>query len=185
MTNSPRDGQRSQPGTSLILVAAVAENGVIGRAGGLPWRLKSDMQHFRKVTMGKPVVMGRKTYLSIGKPLVGRTNIVVTRDPSFSAQGVVVADNLDAALDVGHGDALRRGVDTVAVIGGADIYSQLISIATRLEITLVHAQPLGDVVFPAIDPAVWHATATEKHQAGSDDDVTFTFLTYLRVQAGA
>src|SRR5580692_11943085 len=102
----------------ITLVAALAENGVIGRDGTLPWRLKSDMVHFRALTMGKPVVMGRKTYLSIGKPLPGRTTIVVSRDPAFAAPGIVVASSLDAALAVARGDALRRNVDTIVVAGG-------------------------------------------------------------------
>src|SRR5260221_12239378 len=93
----------------LVLVAAVAENGVIGRAGGLPWRLKTDLKRFRALTAGHPVVMGRKTYLSFGKPLKDRTNIVATRDPAFAAAGAIVAPSLEAALEVAHGDALRRG----------------------------------------------------------------------------
>src|SRR5579872_5059594 len=108
----------------IILVAAIAENGVIGRGNALPWRLKSDMQHFRAITMGKPVVMGRKTFLSIGKPLKGRSNIVVSRDPQFAAPGIVVAPSIEAALAAARGDALRRGADSIAVIGGADLYAQ-------------------------------------------------------------
>ena len=103
----------------IVLVAAIAENGVIGRGNVLPWRLKSDMAHFRAVTMGKPVVMGRKTYLPIGKPLKGRTTIVVSRDPGFVAPGIVVASGLDAALAAAHGDALRRGADAIVIAGGA------------------------------------------------------------------
>src|SRR6202040_1162317 len=107
----------------LVLVAAVAENGVIGQGGGLPWRLKSDLRNFRAITMGKPVVMGRKTYLSIGKPLAGRTNIVVSRNRDFAAPGVIVAPGIEAALAAARGDALRRGADAIAVIGGADLYA--------------------------------------------------------------
>ena len=106
----------------IALVAAVAENGVIGRGNALPWRLKSDMGHFRELTMGKPVVIGRKTYLSIGKPLKGRTTIVVSRDPAFAAPGVLVAPNLDDALTAARGDALRRGAEAIIVAGGGDIY---------------------------------------------------------------
>ena len=115
----------------IVLIAAVAENGVIGRGNALPWRLKSDMQHFRSLTMGKPVLMGRKTYQAIGKPLPGRTTIVVTRDRTFSAAGAVVAPGLDAALAAARGDALRRNVDKVFVAGGADIYAQAMPLATR------------------------------------------------------
>jgi len=108
----------------LVIVAAVAENGVIGNEGRLPWRLKSDLAHFRKLTMGKPVLMGRKTYLSIGKPLIGRTNVVATRERVFAAPGVVVATSMDAALITAQGDALRRGTNEIMVIGGADVFRQ-------------------------------------------------------------
>src|SRR3954471_13361656 len=104
----------------VVLIAAVAENGVIGRDGTLPWRLKSDMQHFRRLTMGKPVVMGRKTYESLAlKPLPARTNIVVSRDRSFTAPGVLVAPSLEFALTAARADAMRRGVSDIMVIGGA------------------------------------------------------------------
>jgi dihydrofolate reductase len=164
----------------IVLVAAVAENGVIGSKGGLPWRLKSDMQHFRALTMGKPVLMGRRTWASIGKPLRGRTNIVVTRDPSFSAAGAVVAASLPSALKVARGDALRRHADAIAVIGGGDIYAQLMPLAARLEITRVHARPAGDALFPPIDEAMWCETAREDHTAGPDDEASFTIVTYIR-----
>ncbi len=165
---------------ALVLVAAVADNGVIGRGGALPWRLKSDMQHFRGVTMGKPMVMGRKTYLSIGKPLVGRTNIVVSRDQTFAAPGVLVTQCLEAALAAARGDALRRGAAEIAVIGGADIYAQTMSYADRLLITRVHLQPDGDTKFPAIDPNVWQEVERTEHRAGPDDEAGFSVLAYQR-----
>ena len=160
---------RSQPQSriALVLVAAVADNGVIGQGGRLPWRLKSDMAHFRKVTMGKPVVMGRKTFLSIGKPLKGRTNIVVSRDPAFAAPGILVAPNVEAALAAARGDALRRGADEIAVIGGADIYRQTIGRADRMVITRVHLQPAGDTNFPAIDPQLWREVAPHRAPRGT------------------
>jgi dihydrofolate reductase len=162
----------------LVLVAAIAENGVIGRDGRLPWRLRSDLQHFRDLTLGHPVVMGRKTYGAIGKPLSGRTNIVITRNPAFAAPGVVVAPSLDAALAVARGDAWRRGVTEIMVIGGADLYGQTIERAVRLEVTRVHAHPEGDSVFPQIDPKHWRETRRREHPAGPDDDVAFTTLIY-------
>jgi dihydrofolate reductase len=172
----------AMPGSHLplVLVAAVAENGVIGRAGGLPWRLKTDMKHFRGLTAGHPVVIGRRTYLAIGRPLRGRTNIVVTRDPAFAGAGIVAAPSLAAALDVARGDALRRGVAAIMIAGGADLYAQLIGSAARLEITRVHARPQGDAVFPAIDPAQWRETSRHEHPAGPDDDAPFATLTYER-----
>jgi dihydrofolate reductase len=165
----------------IVLVAAVAENGVIGRNGGLPWRLKSDMQRFRALTWGKPAVVGRKTYLSFTKqPLPGRTNIVVSRDPKFFAPGAVVTSTLAAAFEVARADALRRAVDAIIVLGGGDIYAQAMPLATRLEITRVHARPDGEAVFPAIDAAVWRETARRECPPGPGDEAGFTYLTYTR-----
>jgi dihydrofolate reductase len=166
----------------IILVAAIADNGVIGQQGGLPWRLKSDMAHFRALTMGKPVVMGRKTYLSTSvKPLPGRTNIVVTRDEKFTAPGVLVARSLEAALEAARGDALRRGTD-VMVIGGAEIYVQAMPLADRLEITRIHLAPDGDTRFPPIDPGVWCEAARVSHPPGASDDAAFDFVSYVKAQ---
>jgi dihydrofolate reductase len=169
----------------IVFVVAVSENGVIGRGGALPWRLKSDLKRFRKLTWGHPVIMGRKTYASIRKPLDGRTNIVVSRDRSFAVPGVLVAASLEAALAAARGDALRRSVAAIMVIGGADIYAQVMDRATRLEITRVHARPAGDVMFPAIDPAVWREVARSEHPAGPDDEAGFTILSYERTPSGA
>ena len=166
---------------NILLVAAIAQNGVIGRGNALPWRLKSDMQHFRALTMGKPVVMGRKTYLSIGKPLKGRTTIVVSRDRVFAAPGIVVAPSLDAALTVARGDALRRNVDTIVVAGGAEIYAQAMPVATQLAITHVHKQIDGDAYFPAIDPNEWRESARSEHEAAAEDEAGFAFVTYERL----
>jgi dihydrofolate reductase len=167
----------------LVQVAAVAQNGVIGQGGRLPWRLKSDLAHFRSVTMGRPVVMGRKTYLSIGKPLAGRTNIVVSRDRSFAAPGTIVAASLDAALTVARGDALRRGITEIVVIGGADLYRQTLSAADRLVITQINLQPEGDATFPPIDHAVWKVVSRSAHPAGPGDQASFTVLVYERTGA--
>jgi len=165
----------------IVLIAAVAENGVIGRGGAMPWRLKSDMRHFREATLGRPVVMGRRTYLSLTfKPLPGRTNIVVSRDPAFTAPGVLVAASLEAALQAARADAARRGVDTVMVMGGGEIYRQAMPFATRLEITQVHMKVEGDAVFPPIDPAVWRLAERHDHVAGKDDDAPYTIVTYVR-----
>ena len=165
---------------SLVLVVAVADNGIIGRAGGLPWRLKSDMRRFRALTLGHPVVMGRKTYQSIGQPLPGRTNIVISRDGAFSAPSVLAAPTLEAALEAARGDALRRGVDAVMVVGGAEIYAQAMPLASRLEITCVHANPPGDAVFPPIVAGEWRETARHDGSAGPEDEAAFTFVSYAR-----
>lgn len=164
----------------LVLVAAVAENGVIGRDGGMPWRLRTDLRRFRALTGGHPVVMGRRTWLSFGKPLKDRTNIVITRDPAFAAAGVVAVPSLEAALEVAEGDALRRGAAAIVVGGGAGIYSETIGMAARLEITRVHVRPEGDTVFPEIDLAQWREAARQDFPAGPDDDAPFTTLTYER-----
>jgi dihydrofolate reductase len=166
---------------NIVLVAAISDNGVIGRGNALPWRLKSDMAHFRELTMGKPVVMGRKTFQSIGKPLGGRTTIVVSRDRFFAAPGIVVAPSLDAALTVARGDALRRAADAIVVAGGAEIYAQAMARAAHLAVTRVHMPVDGDARFPPIDAALWRETAREEHAAGAGDDVAFAFITYERM----
>jgi dihydrofolate reductase len=165
----------------IIIVAAVAENGVIGRGNALPWRLKSDMVHFRKLTMGKPVVLGRKTFVSIGKPLPGRTTIVISRDQNFGATGIVVAPNFDAALATARGDALRRNASAIIVAGGADIYVQALPLATRLVITEVHKRVDGDARFPALDSKLWRESARGEHQPAAEDEAAFAVVTYERV----
>ena len=164
----------------LVALAAVARNGVIGQAGRLPWRLKSDLAHFRGQTMGKPVVMGRKTFVSIGKPLAGRTNIVVSRDNSFTAAGAIVTGSVDVALLTARGDALRRCVNEIVVIGGAELYRQTLPAADRLVITQVHLQPEGDVTFPDIDRRIWKEVSRSDHPAGPGDEASFTLLVYER-----
>jgi len=167
----------------IVLVAAVARNGVIGRNGGLPWRIKSDMQRFRALTWGKPAVVGRKTYLSFDrKPLPGRTNIVVSRAPDFAAPGAIVAPSLPTALEVARGDALRRASDAIMVVGGADIYAQAMPLADRLEVTHIHAQCEGDAVFPAIDPVIWREAARTVVSPGPGDDAGYHAVTYVRVR---
>jgi len=164
----------------IVLVAAVAENGIIGRGNTLPWRLKSDMQHFRALTMGKPVMMGRKTFLSIGKPLAGRTTIVVSRDHAFTAPGIIIATSLDAALAAAHGDALRRNADAIIVAGGAEIYAQVLPQASQLAITHVHKKVDGDARFPKIDLALWKEAARSEHPPAAEDEAAFAFVTYVR-----
>ncbi len=130
--------------------------------------------------MGKPVVMGRKTFLSIGKPLAGRTTIVVSRDRGFAAPGVVVAPGLDVALAVARGDAQRRNTNAIVIAGGADIYEQTLPQATQLAITHVHKAVDGDARFPMIDPKFWRESARDEHPAGVEDEAAFAFVTYLR-----
>jgi dihydrofolate reductase len=164
----------------IVLIVAVADNGVIGSHGAIPWRLKSDMQRFKRMTIGKPVVMGRKTFSSIGRPLPGRTNIVVTRDANFRAGGAAVTTSFADARAVATGDALRRSADEIAVIGGAEIYAQWIDCADRLEVTEVHARPEGDACFAAVDTAIWEEVARVRLPAGPDDSADFSYVTYRR-----
>jgi dihydrofolate reductase len=164
----------------IVLVVAIAENGVIGANGAIPWRLPSDMRRFKAMTMGKPVVMGRKTFVSLRRPLTGRTNIVVTRDPAFSAAGAVVTTSLAEAQAIAVGDAMRRFATEIAVIGGAEIYRQCMDIADRLEVTEVHARPDGDTCFPAIDAAKWQETDRVRHAAGAEDSADFSYTSYIR-----
>jgi dihydrofolate reductase len=163
----------------IVMIVAVAENGVIGAGGAIPWRLKSDMKRFKALTLDKPVVMGRKTFVSIGKPLPGRTNIVVTRDTGFRAAGAIVTNCFADARGIATGDALRRFATEIAVIGGAEIYAQWMESADRLEITEVHARPDGDTRLPAIG-AEWEEAARMRNPAGPDDSADFSYVTYRR-----
>jgi dihydrofolate reductase len=138
----------------VAFVVAVAENGVIGRNGQLPWRLPTDLKRFRQVTLGKPVIMGRKTYESIGKPLDGRDNIVVTRQKDFAPPGIHVVNTVTGAVALGRTLASRRGVNEVAVIGGAEVFRAALPLTQRVYLTLVHGRPEGDVILDAFDPRI-------------------------------
>jgi dihydrofolate reductase len=170
-------------GPEIVLIVAVAENGAIGSGGAMPWRLKSDMQRLKSMTMGRPVVMGRKTFASIGRSLPGRTNIVITRDADFRAPGAVVTTSFADAGAVARADAVRRSVAEIAVIGGAEIYAHWMPSADRLEITEVHTRPEGDTFFDAIDTAVWEEVARERNPAGPGDSADYSYVTYRRRQS--
>lgn len=157
----------------IVLVVAVSRNGVIGRAGGLPWRLSSDLKLFRRLTMGKPVVMGRKTWASVGRPLDGRLNIVVTRGPAIDDPAVVTARSLDEALRLARERAAADGADEIAVIGGGEIYRQVLPRADRIYFTEVDLDVEGDITFPALDPTVWQETSREAFAAGPNDSADF------------
>jgi len=163
----------------IVFVVAIAENGVIGAGNTIPWRLKSDMARFKALTIGKPVIMGRKTFESLRRPLPNRTNIVITRDADYRAAGAVVTTSSADAGAVARGDALRRSVAEIAVIGGAEIYRQWLGRADRLEITEVHARPEGDTHFD-IDRAEWDEVARIRHPAGPDDSADYSYVTYRR-----
>jgi dihydrofolate reductase len=168
------------PVTLVLGPVARARNGVIGKAGRLPWRLKSDLAIFREVTLGKPVIMGRKTWESLPRrPLPGRTNLVVTRDGSYAeekiARGAVICERFDEAVQIGREQAEDDGVDEVCVIGGADVFALALPKARRMYLTEVEAEPEGDVVFPPFDETDWREVRREAHPAGPDDDYAFVF----------
>ena len=160
----------SQSPPVISLVVAVAENGVIGRNGALPWRLSSDLKTFRAVTMGKPLIMGRRTYESLKGPLDGRDNIVVSRDPAFEAQGITVVDSVAAALVLGRALARTKGEDEVMVIGGAEVYQAALPQASRIYWTAVEAEPDGDTLFPEFDRENWHEVSRDVLPKGERDD---------------
>jgi dihydrofolate reductase len=164
----------------IVLVAAIGRNNVIGRNGQLPWRLKSDLKHFRALTTNRPVVMGRKTFESMGKPLPDRTNIVLTRNLGLIVPGGVLANSMDAAMGFARQDAVRRGVDEIMVIGGGDIFERMLPKADRLELTHVHASPEGDAFFPRLEPSDWREVKRHSYPAGPDDDASFDVATYVR-----
>ena len=156
----------------LTLIAAVAKNGVIGSDNALPWRLPEDLRRFKALTLGHPIIMGRKTWSSLGRPLPGRTNIVISRDPAFPAPGATVVDSLAAAL------AACAGARVAFVIGGAEIYRLSLPLAWRLELTEIDRDFPGDTHFPAIDPVAWRETARQRHRAEAGFD--YDFVTYER-----
>lgn len=160
----------------LALVVARGSNGVIGQDGDLPWRLRSDLQRFKAVTIGKPCLMGRKTWESLPlRPLPGRLNIVLSRDLSFEAKGAVVVTNLDEALEMAREQAEDDGATEVCVIGGTALFDAALPRARRLYITEVDAAPDGDAQFPAFDEKAWVEVSSEAHPAGEKDDHAFTF----------
>lgn len=171
--------------TSVSLIIAVAENGVIGRDGDLPWRMSSDLKTFRRLTMGKPIIMGRRTFQSLKRPLDGRHNIVVTRDQAFAAAGITVVHSVEAALAAatnGVGKVTEAPGDTleVMVIGGAEIYRLTLPLADRIYLTEVHARPDGDTFFEPLDSTEWHKVSSRALEQGPRDDHRATLHIYER-----
>ena len=190
-TNSPWSrstdaGPEGTNGNNIVIafVVAVAENGVIGRDGRLPWRLSSDLKLFRRLTMGKPIVMGRRTWQSLPKqPLDGRDNIVVTRDESFTAPGAYVSAAPAEALELGRRLAVERGVNEVAVIGGAALYAAVLDNARRIYWTAVHGCPEGDTTFPDINLDGWTTVSEEPIARGPNDEFEATLKVLERLTA--
>lgn len=164
----------------IALVVAVAENGVIGADGDMPWKLSTDLKRFKAITMGKPMVMGRKTFDSIGKPLPGRTTIVVTRDKEWQFPGVVAVNSVENAVNVANEIAVSHGQEEICVVGGGEIYRQTMPIADALHYTIVHAEPQGDTVFPDIDPSVWKEERREEVPVGQKDSAATTYILFSR-----
>jgi dihydrofolate reductase len=160
----------------LAFVVAVAENGVIGRDGQLPWRLPSDLKRFRALTLGKPVIMGRKTYASIGKPLGGRDNIVLSRQPNFQAPGITVVASIEEAIELGRRLAAQRGVEEVSIIGGAEVFRATLPQADRIYLTLVKAAPEGETRLLSLPPETWQETAREAMLGGPADQYSADFI---------
>ncbi|MCJ7557076.1 MAG: type 3 dihydrofolate reductase [Gammaproteobacteria bacterium] len=161
----------------VSLVVAMSENGVIGRDNALPWHLPADLRQFKTLTLGKPIIMGRKTYESIGRPLPGRQNIVLSRDTGFQAPGCDICTSLQQAL------VLAGNADEVMVIGGGALYEEVLVHADRIYLTEIHASIEGDTRFPEIDPARWREIARERHAADERNSLDYSFVTLARRQA--
>lgn len=164
----------------IAMIAGVAENGVIGSDQTIPWRVPSDMAFFKRTTMGKPVVMGRKQYETVGKPLPGRANIVVTRQPDYQPEGVLVFHDVDTAVEKARDIAAAEGVDEIMIIGGGELYAQLMDRADRLYITHIDLSPAGDVRFPAIAPEQWVVVDLPEVTPSPKDEATYRVKVYER-----
>ncbi|MCR8922196.1 dihydrofolate reductase [Dasania sp. GY-MA-18] len=160
----------------ISMIVAVAENGVIGRNNQLPWYLPEDLKYFKRVTMAKPIVMGRKTFESIGRPLPGRSNIVVTRNTHFSAEGVKVVGSIDEAIKLADDIAVIDGAKELMIIGGAQLYADILPKVDRLYLTEVHAVVEGDAFFPEIDREMWREVAREKYLASGPNTYDYSFV---------
>ena len=160
----------------LALILAMSNNRAIGRNNALPWHLPEDMKYFKRVTMGKPIIMGRKTWESIGRPLPGRTNIVITRDRNFHADGVKIVHTLDEAIALAEKISVIDGAEEVVVIGGAEIYALSLPKADRLYMTQVHAEVDGDAHFPEFNLNEWRELARENHQPSETNPYPYSFI---------
>lgn len=168
----------SDPTVSIIV--AVASNGVIGRDGGMPWRLSTDLKRFKSLTMGRPIIMGRRTFETIGRALPGRTNIVMTREETFAAPNVVRAGDMREALRLARDQARRDGVDEIFVIGGGEIYERALPYVDRLHVTHVEAMPDGDTTFPPIDAEEWDCLEEVSVPVGPNDSEPTRYAVYRR-----
>lgn len=180
MTVEHHNDNRGGAEPEITFVVAVSENGVIGREGDMPWQLSSDLKRFKALTIGRPIIMGRKTFQSIGRPLPGRENIVVTRDENYRPEGVKVVPSVEEALELATEKARIDGSGEVAVIGGGQIYRQLLDRVDVLHVTHVEKTLDGDTTFPAIDPQIWESGPEEHLPEGPKDSYPTRFVTYRR-----
>ena len=164
----------------LCIVVAVAENGVIGVDNGLPWKLSADLKHFKQTTMGHPMIMGRLTFDSIGRPLPGRKTIVVTRQQDWSCDGVEVAHDLEQALAKAQAASVDLGVERVMLVGGAQLYKQALPLCERIFLTRVEASIEGDAYFPELDVSQWDEVSNERFEADSNNSYAYSFLQLKR-----
>ena len=164
----------------VSIVVAVAQNGVIGRDNTLAWRLRTDLRRFKQLTLGKPMIMGRKTFESIGRPLPGRETVVLTRDRGFHVPGVQIARDWGEAVRVAGALANRLGAAEIAVVGGAEVFRLALPNTSRIHLTEVHAQPDGDVRFPDYDRSLFAEISREDHPASADDEHAFAFVDLVR-----
>lgn len=166
---------------NIALIVAMAENQVIGKDNQLPWHLPGDLGYFKRTTLGKPVIMGRKTYESIGRPLPGRPNIVITRQGDWHAEGVTVCNSLDGAISVAQNLVASLAVDEIMVIGGGDLYRQALPLANRLYLTKVHAAVEGDAYFPIIEQQSWQQISEERHSSEGSNPYDYSFIVLNRM----
>ncbi len=167
----------------IALVVAMGENRAIGRGGDLPWHLRSDMKFFRRVTMGKPVIMGRRTFKSLPRVLDGRLNIVLTRDSGFVAPDAVMAGSLEEGLRAARDSCARTGAEEIMIIGGEGVFRGVLPQVGRIYLTEVHASPEADTWFPELEAGQWREVFRERHEAGPKDDHAFSFVVLERVSA--
>jgi len=165
----------------LAIIVAQAENRVIGINNKLPWHLSEDLRYFKQVTMAKPIIMGRKTFESIGRPLPGRTNIVISRNPEFNADGIKRVASLDEAIELAEAQCMVDGAEEAMVIGGSQIYEQALERADRLYLTQVHAEVAGDAWFPAFDHAQWQEIGREDFEAKEPNPYPYSFIVLDRI----
>lgn len=166
---------------TISIFVAMAKNNVIGAQGDMPWKLSSDLKRFKRDTMGKPIIMGRKTWESIGRPLPGRPNIVVTRNADYVAEGATVVSSLDVALEIARNRCKELNVDEICLIGGGQLYNEAIDKADRLYVTHVMAEPEGDTWFPKIDSSKWKTVIEEMYKAGEKDSADTHYMVYKRI----